>query len=349
MSVYEYDTLAYHAKERPGTMLRSLAHVPLKDFGKAVQASLKKVGDAVKPEREAITFYLLNHAVHEVALRREPDEPLGDMLPVVEQYHHALNNLGYRLLNYLMMIVTREMRHLSSDPSSLKEKHGQECIDLTKVIKTRAQNMLWETNTTITVGAYLDFLLDAYNTLQWGGSLGGKKWGVVTQCLHACVFGKTSIEMMIDVGYTLEHNTCSIFNKGFHYTNYSSTLQKILDVQRGGQIPNLVKSGAVNEVEEGHQALLTMCEKAIPGFNVTPWVNWALVEKLGANHAYSQEKLKTEQAHGHLPDYQIEQQEILKQVAQVKEAAAAKHAAEQGMYIEIMPGVKLKKGVMARG
>jgi hypothetical protein len=174
MSVYEYDTLAHHAKERPGTMLRSLAHVPLKTIGKAVQGSVSKVGGKVTPEREAITFYLLNHAMHEIGLQRATDEPLGDMLPIVEQYHHALNNLGYRLFNYLMMITTREMRHLdTSNVSQLQPAHGDACIAFTTAVKSKAQDALWETNTPITLGAYLDYLLAVYNETSWGGSFGG--------------------------------------------------------------------------------------------------------------------------------------------------------------------------------
>lgn len=350
MSVYEYDTLIYHAKERPGTMLRSLAHVPLRIIGKAVEQSVAKVGAPVKPEREAISFYLLNHAMHEIGLRCEPDEPLGDMLPVVEQYHHALNNLGYRLFNYLMVITTREMRHVTGDQENkLKSKHGNPLVQFTKAVKGQSQDALFNCTQQFNVGDYLDYLVDIYNELSWNGSFGGPAWGEVTRCLRDCVHGETTIEMMIDVGYTLEHNGGSIFNKAFHYKHKGANLVKILDVQRGGQIPNLVKSGAVPEVQQGHRDLLAMCEKAIPGFTVSPWVNWALVEKLGAKHSYGAEKAQVEAAHGHLAAYQSEQQEIIAQVKAVKDAQATKKAAEEGMYIEIMPGVKLKKGVVKRG
>jgi len=350
MSVYEYDTLAHHAKERPGTMLRSLAHVPLSTIGKAVKSSVGKVGAAVMPEREAITFYLLNHAMHEIALQRAPDEPLGDMLPVVEQYHHALNNLGYRLFNYLMVITTRELRHVSgSQENKLKGKHGSQCVAFTKTVKSNAQDALYDTNSPVPVGDYLDYLVDVYDELSWGKAFGGKKWADVTRCLRDFVQGESTIEMMIDVGYTLEHNTSSIFNKGFHYKKYGDDLAKILDVQRGGQIPQLVKGKAVGSVEQGHRDLLEQCENAIPGFEVNPWVNWTLVEKLGAIHSYTQEQSVTESQYGHLPAYQAEQQAIVAQVAAVKEAAAAKKIVEEGMFIEIMPGVKLKKGTMTRG
>jgi hypothetical protein len=352
MSVYEYDTLAYHAKERPGTMLRSVAHVPLKTVGKAVRESISKVGAAVRPEREAITFYLLNHAMHEIGLQRNTDEPLGDMLPVVEQYHHALNNLGYRMFNYLMAIVTREMRHLSSGKDNqIKGDHinGPALSLFTNRVRSQAQDALYTTDLEVPVGEYLDWVVAVYNDIPWGGSFGGKRWGTIAKCIRDCVYGETSIEMMLDVGYTLAHNTAPIFNKGMHYKHNGSYLVKILDVQRGGQIPQLVKGKAVSEVEKGHQKLLELCEQVIPGFTVNPWVNWALVEKLGALQSYSSEKAHTEQQYGHLPTYQAEQQEIVVQVKAVKEAQAAKKAAEEGMYIEIMPGVKLKKGVMARG
>lgn len=350
MPVYDYDTLAYHAKERPGEMRRSLAHVPLKDIGKAVEQSVAKVGGAVKPEREAITFYLLSHAMHEIALRRDVDEPLGGMLEIVEQYHTALNNLGYRLFNYLMIITTREMRHLSgAQENSLSGEHGAACVAFTKKVKSGSQSALFNNNFDLPVGKYLDYLCDVYNKLKWNGAYGGKNWGMVTEPLRQFVNGDLSMVQLLDVGYTLEHNGGSIFNKGFHFNHKGAHMMKILDVQRGGQIPQLVKSAGVPEVQSGHQQLLSMIEAAIPDFTVNEWVNWHVVEKLGAIYKYPQEKAATDQQFGHVPAYQIEKQAVTEQAAAIKAQKAAKKAAEEGMYIEIMPGVKLKKGVMQRG
>lgn len=350
MSVYDYDTLAYHAKERPGTMRRSLAHVPLKVIGPAAKQSVSKVGDKVSATREAISFYMLSHAMHEVALQRDSHEPLGEMLSIVEQYHHALNTLGYRLFNYLVIITTRETRHLGHlNHSSLAPEHGDECVQFTNKVKSESQEALFKYTGDLTLGKYLDYVIDIYNKLPWPGAYGGPKWGKVTQALRDFVYGDINMEMLLDVGYTLAHNGGPIFDKGFHYKHGGHALLKVLDVQRAGQIPNLVKAKTVGDVEHGHITLLDMIESKL-GKTFNPWVNWALVEKLGAlNGPYPHDKSQTEQQFGHLPEYQAEMKAIEAQAQAHAAAQAAKKAAEEGAYIEVMPGVKLKKGKMRRG
>lgn len=354
MAIYDYDTLAYHAKERPGTMRRSLAHVPLKQIGPAAKQSVSKVGSKVKAVREAISFYLLSHAMNEIGLRVEQHEPLGDMLPIVEQYHHALNNLGYRLFNYLVIITTRETRHITNNQhKKLESKHGAECVAFTTKVKSESQEALFNTQSDITLGAYLDYVLDVYNPqhVTWNSAYGGAKWGAVTQALRDFVYGDMNMEMLLDVGYTLAHNGGPIFDKGFHFASgHKSELLKVLDVQRAGQIPNLVKSKAVPSVETGHIDLLDMIEDYVNGFSINPWINWEMVERLGAiNGPYPHEKQQVEQQFGHLPEYQAEVQAIDAQAQAAAVAAAAKKQAAEKDYIEVMPGVKLKKGKVTRG
>lgn len=351
MAIYDYDTLAYHAKERPGTMRRSLAHVPLKQIGPAAKSSINAVGSKVTATREAISFYMLSHAMNEIGLRVDQDEPLGDMLPIVEQYHHALNTLGFRLFNYLVIITTRETRHITNNQHhQLENKHGAELVQFTTKVKSESQDALFNTQSDITLGTYLDYVLDIYNPqyVHWGSAYGGPKWGAVTQALRDFVYGDLNMEMLLDVGYTLAHNGGPIFDKGFHY-NGSAHLLKVLDVQRAGQMPNLVKSKAVPLVESGHVDLLKMIEEKINGFTVDPWVNWKLVEELGAlNGPYPHDQLQVEQQFGHLPEFQAQMQAVSAQAQAAQIAKAAKKAQAEKGYIEIMPGVKLKKGVMQR-
>jgi hypothetical protein len=349
MAVYEYDTLAYHAKERPGTMRRSLAHVKVRDIGPHVKDSINKCGNKVSATREAISFYMLSHAMLEVQQRVDMYEPLGDLLKIVEQYHHALNTLGYRLFNYLMIITTRESRHLQASHAGLAAEHGQDCVDFTSKVKAHSQDALFNYSGDLTLGQYLDYLCDVYFKLSWSSAYGGPKWGHVTKALRDFVYGEINMEMLLDVGYTLAHNGGPIFDKGFHYKHGGPSLLKLLDVQRAGQVPNLVKAKCISEVEAGHVTLLDMIEKRI-GREFNPWVNWKLVDKLGAlNGPYTHDANQVAQQFGHLPEYQAEMQVIEEQAQAHAAAQAAKKAAEEKGYIEVMPGVKLKKGVMTRG
>jgi hypothetical protein len=355
MFAYDTDTLNHHTKERPGTMFRDLSGVPMNEMGKALAVAKQRANGKVQPEQEAVVFYLLNHAVAEIAQKVDTDEPLGDYLPIVENYHRALNRLGFRLFSYLFCITTREARHLNEIQfSKLSAAHPPVLVNfLSNRIKSKAQEALFDCDLPgVTVGQYLDFIADIYYVCTWGGSFGGPKWGVITDCLRSVVKGESSIEMMLDVGYTLAHNTSSIFNKGMYYNDYSGDdMIVILDCQRAGQIPNYVKSGEYPHVNKEAHGLLKQIEDA-GLMTVQPWVNWGLVELLGSMKKYPSFKVATEHKFGGNADYQVEvastaDKAHAKQVANLA-ALAAKEAAENEGTIEIMPGVKLKKAKAVR-
>lgn len=342
--IHDYDTLAYHKKERPGVLFRSLKGVALNEAGPWVRKSLNGL-TSISPEREAISFYLLNHAMAEIETRFGPDDPLGDALGVVERYHAVLNDAGIRMFGYLLITTTRESRHLKNgQENQLASKHGTGCTDFTKKVKSHSQDALYTTKSQVTMGAYLDYLCDVYNTLGWSSAYGGPNWGKVTQPLRDVVHGDISIEMMLDVAYTLAHNNGPIFNKGFQYAHYDMTsLMTILDCQRAGQIPNMVRAQENDHVSSNHLKALDEIEKRLPGFKAKKWVNWEMVEKLGAVGSYSGKKAQTMQKFKHDPEFQEEQKDVLAAIEVVKQAAADKKALEEKHYIEILPGVKLKK------
>ena len=353
MTTYEQDTLEYHLKERPGTAFRDLSAVPLNVIGKSIK---KFMHQEVQPEEEAITFYMLNHAMAEIAHRVELDEPLGILEQVVDYYHATLATKGTRLFNYLMIITTRESRHANSSSWSsdgrqlLLEKHGIECVELTDKVKYNAEDALFATDSDLPVGKYVDYLCDFYNLLHWGGSMGGKNWGMVTKPLRDVIHGEISIEMMLDVGFTLAHNNGPIFNKGFQYKHYDNAqMEKILDVQRGGQIPELVRSKASTFVTDAHIGYLDLIEN-VDLMQVNPWVNWTMVEMLGAvkKGGYPYEKTQVHNKHGNNPVYIAEMNTLASKVQAKKDLDAAEKSKAEAMFIEIMPGVKLKKMEMVR-
>lgn len=353
---YEHDTLEHHNKERPGTAFRDLSEVPLSVIGKYIKGETSNCTEA-QPEHDAISFYMLNHAMAEISQQYEPDEPLGDAAQVVEYYHQLLSVAGARLFNYLMIITTRESRHYPNSSNwgnggrqMLMEKHGEECVKFTEKVKAYSQDALFGTDIDLPVGKYLDYLCDVYDLMTWSGSFGGKEWGKVTRPLRDVVHGATSIEMMLDVGFTLAHNNGPIFNKGFQYKHYDAQqMEKILDVQRGGQIPNLVRSKASHFVQDAHVQLLDLIENA-GIMEVNPWVNWTLVEMLGAvkDGGYPHEKASEEQKFGNNLKFQAEMNSLTAKVQLKKDQQAAAQAKAEAMYIEIMPGVKLKKAEAVR-
>jgi len=81
----------------------------------------------------------------------------------------------------------------------------------------------------------------AYYKGSWPSSYGGPAWGGITDALVSMITGETSMEMLVDTGYTLAHNTAPIFNKGLNmYGHQDAHLLTILDVQRSGQMLDLM-------------------------------------------------------------------------------------------------------------
>jgi hypothetical protein len=348
--IYDYDTLDYHRLERPGTMARNLSEVPLAQAGKYAKLNVDAMAQQ-SPETEALSFYMLNHAMGELHTRLTGDEPLGAALPVVEAYHDVLGKAGQRMFHYLLITTTRESRHITnSQEDNLISKHGAACAAFTKKVKAHAEAALYNYSGDLKLGPYLDYLCDMFNTCSWSSSYGGTAWGEVAQALRDAVWGETNIEMMLDTGYTLAHNNGPIFNKGFQFKHYDAkSLYTILDCQRAGQIPELIATGNkfCPQVNPEHKGYLEMMRNLI-GVKINEWVNWALVEKLGAVQNYDVQKKKNIQIYGGNPEFQAENAALAQQVKDVQEAAAAKKAFEEKMFLEIMPGVKILKGEVSR-
>ena len=114
--------------------------------------------------------------------------------------------------------------------------------------------------------------------------------------------GKTSMEMMLDTAFTLAHNNGPIFNKGMMYSHYNaSNLYRILDVQRSGQIPEMIlydKLGTQYNLEPV-KALIKLVQEKVPQAFGT-YVDWIKVEALGALHKYPDDIKAQKAAHGHV-------------------------------------------------
>ncbi len=349
--LHDYDTIAFHKNERPGTVARDLSQVPLALAGQITEKHLAASGQK-SPESEALEFYLMQHAMSQIETTYEPDEPLGESVKLVERFHDVLNTAGARLFHYFMITTTRESRHLTNmQETNLIGKHGKECADFTAKVKSSNQKALFNYSGDLKLGPYLDYLCDVYNTLTWSSSYGGKPWGQITEALRDCVVGKISVEQMLDVGFTLEHNTCSVFNKGFQFSHYDAfQLYTILDCQRAGQIPSLIKSESpfCTHVEYKHTTDLHKMESVFKS-EYDEWVDWAVVEALGAKQSYDKYKTANMQKFGNDPKFKAANESVLAKVAAAKDAAAAKKAAQEKLYFEVMPGVKIKKAVKVRG
>jgi hypothetical protein len=248
----------------------------------------------VKPEGEAIRFYGLNHGLSLIRERFDDHQPLPEWeCAFAEEYHRTSSEAAIRAFYYLIWICTREARHnksLDKDKPKIGELFGKPMFDFFSGISGGEQGIskkFLEQPPATSLGVYVKALAWTFYHSKWSSSYGGKKWGVVTDCLVSFVHGETSAEMMMDTVWTLVHNGGPIFNKGAFYDHYDSTLYRLLDVQRAGMIPEAVLTDAAiqSKITPHFVALIGELKTRYPE-KLGDYVDWMQVEALGAVQKY---------------------------------------------------------------
>lgn len=263
------------------------------------------------PEVSALEFYYLNHAMAELGNRKSGLSKLNEAeMALSSLYADVVQSTGTRLFYYLLLICTREARHEKQAKTtpfwlSVGSSYGNAIVDfmgnISGVGSTTAVEKFKLAPPAVKLGPYTAALCHIFYKGDFHSSYGGQPWGDIANCLASFVHGKTSLEAMIDTAFTLCHNNGPIFNKGMYFQNYTSYLYKILDVQRSGQIPQLVHShdsctaAGPHKAYYNHDRHITAVNLAVAALGNEfggSYVDWFLVEELGALHQY-----KAEQAH----------------------------------------------------
>lgn len=354
------DTLAFQFGVRPAVQHRDISGAYLPDVVSSLNTFMagnlydwlgsgsgeKACGN---PERDALVFYMMNHAVSLIRQKKHPFEPLGSSLPIVEKYHDQLAVRSARMFFYLLLICARESRHEKNQLSGtfwsgMANKYPKSIIKFHEKIRTissslSAASVLTGTAPDCTLGQFTNYLSETFRHGHYSGGFGGHAWAAVADVLRDFVHGKITAEMMMDTAFTLAHNNGPIFNKGMLFDGYTSEIYTLLDVQRAGQIPQYIGN---KESAWGNDALLhslwnlcsTVLSKEFSGY-----VDWYLVEELGALKTYTSQKNAQTQQHGFPSKFKAKMEaEKLKQEAEAK-------AKLEGMkdWVYIMPNLKIKK------
>lgn len=345
--VSPYSDTIEHQKGRPFFKRMDITYVPLRTITLSLRQALEKdyQYSLLQPESEALKFYMWNHAASSIAGRFQKEESLGEYVEVFDRYVSRASYSALSMFRYLLLICNRESRHVAWNSDyytgltevafgpGVHEYAGS----INGVGETSSKNRLlnWDA-TGVTLGGFCKYLVYAFEEGNYGGGYGGKPWLNVAQCLNGFVTGELSAEMLLDTAFTLAHNNGPIFNKGMVYNSYSTDLHYILDVQRAGQIPNLlndrklgmkyltaagVKTEVMNDFEWLREAV---------GGEFLGHVDWRVVQTLGA-----------------VNDVEpfIETQ---KQAPWYSKKAAKLKAAESYEYYEVQPGLKVKKTQRAK-
>ena len=346
-----WDTLAHHLS-RPLVTGRDMSWVPSQSTAKAVvQFRSQDKAASTAPEAEALCFYAMNHGMAVIRQQHELYEPLGQDLEFVEAYHRMLASRAVRAFYYLLLICTRESRHVAlagNMPQKLAPEFGQAAVDFNLSIRGSSSLhtiQAWlSTPPDMPLGRYVDFLRAIFYQGKFSKGYGGPAWGAIADCLARFVHGEYSAELMLDTIWTLNHNNGTIFNKQMFYANSGHRLTRILDVQRSGQIPAMVCSDAAVagyvDVELSHW--MAWLRDHYPDA-VAAYVDWFVVETLGAVAYYPTDKAQQLQQHG--PSAQAAKTlDLVAKAAQqqkLDEIAAAELHTKQ--FFHVMPGLDVAK------
>ena len=345
------NTLAYHSS-RMLTTHRDMSETPLKDVVAAMDAfmSADKAKDTC-PESEALWFYGLNHGMSLIQAKRAPLEPLeGFELQFVEAYHDKISVKAVRAFYYLLWICNREARHnhsLTKDLPKMEKEFGPECAGFFASIvggEDKIAKMLIANPPDCTVGTFVKCLAWQFYKCKWGSNYGGKAWGNVTDCLVAFVHGNASAEVMMDTVWTLSHNTTNIFNKGHFYKCHTHSILRVLDVQRSGQIPQgvLHDPTLIKFADPILRHWMKALSDKFPG-KIGGYVDWHVVEALGAVGSYHAEKAQQTKLHGMTAEAKAAMEAAAKkQLADELQAQIDAKNYKQN-HFEVMPGVMVKK------
>ena len=268
---------------------------------KECRSYLASVGNELaKPESEAIAFYLHNAAYAKLSQIVAPDEPLADYEALMESYHSVIRYSALRMFYYLLLICTRESRHVYSNVafySALETSHGAPVVNFLKHIRGATSDgavaALLTKTPDVPLGLYTDFLYEVFakgaKSGLFSGGYGGLAWAEVAKVLRNFTHGILSAELMLDTAFTLAHNNGPIFNKGLLFHHYDSyELTRILDVQRAGLMPQFVATIQSVYITAAQRQFRERAEALLGEVFAGP-VDWHRVQALGAKQMYIKE------------------------------------------------------------
>lgn len=306
------NTLAYLAGS-PYTQPLDVGHLPLTGLAAATKAYKTSI-PMVLPDKEAVEFYALNHLVSILKSKFTVNEVLPEWgTKVLSAYIDLLASQGPRLVHYTTCIIARETRHNENQSmsfiSAVSKKFGYQMGVLYKKLEqggeaSSIQAVLDWTNEDITIAQYTGAVKYGFDHGTWGHSFGGKAWATITEALEQAVTGVVSLEAFVDRAYNLAHNNGPMFNKDIIFENYTHQFVNVLDVQRSGQIPELIAYGFSKDKLLGYAlaprpAIAELVAEAIKLYpeEFGQFVDWVKVEASGSSEKYPAHILQQEQEH----------------------------------------------------
>jgi hypothetical protein len=304
------DTLRYQLDGRMATRRIDISKVPMSDVAASIKQFMQHDNGKTTPEGDALWFYMMNHAKGLIEHKVGRDEPLGQYLPILEAYHSEVTPRIIRMAYYILIICVREARHCHNwDVMHQKfdSIYGQAAVSYFygyPDAPLEGWSKLVNHPPNCTFGQFVGVIKDIFNHGKFGAAYGGKKWGNIAECLERFTKGEVSADLMLDVSFSLAHNTSAIFNKGFIFAHHTAHLTRVLDIQAGGQIPQAIATKEKNLTKFMPPALLAAHKKISALFpeEFTGKIDWQKVVNGGKKaQGHYQEELQEQGVYGKQP------------------------------------------------
>ncbi|UOX38439.1 hypothetical protein VpasPP24_99 [Vibrio phage Vpas_PP24] len=242
-------------------------------------------------EEHALEFYSLNHLVGLKRLAYHPDEPIDPSdYPLLDMYQDALSHIAMIMFSYILVCCTREARHRHADideqviPDPLLDfVYHLQGRDSVKILEDLSRGEI-----NCTLGEFAECLVAIFEHGCFEASYGGQAWLTIAEHLRKYVDGVISTESFLDGCFHLSHNTGYVFNKGIIYSACTGDYIRILDVQAGGYIPNLI---ANRESELGYKFISPTIDLNYPILDLCvdyPPVPWDRVLSTKTDQSYDE-------------------------------------------------------------
>jgi len=252
-----FQTLEEH-RNRPLFKSRDISHSKVSDIATQTLEFCKKA-QKVSIGETAVTFYFFNHAstlASQQAAQSHVVSPLHKDL--FETYCAEGNAIGVRMFHDIFFMLNAMASFTHPEPSQfemIEDDFGAECADLLREVCGQHGSNTWWTPAFGESGKALSVIAQSNKAVglsDWVDALGlildwrqrelayGPLWSDVARMYGKFVRGGTSLETLIDTSFTFCHCNGSFFEKGHLFTAVGNSVFDVLDVQRSGQIPQMV-------------------------------------------------------------------------------------------------------------
>lgn len=223
--------------------------LPVSELVDAIKNFKKSSGSNICPEKDAIKFYLSNHALHLIKKKYNELEYLPkEVAKLVEDCSSITTDVSQRIF-YHIASVGHGMLWVSNAKGNSQYDYFESSYgsEFRKYLdeKNSREDLSYIKKYNMSINVFLNGISSVFSfgkIVAWG-----KPYSMIIKVASHASQGRESLHIMADHAWSLCHNGGTILNKGIGglYNAATDYLFDILDVQDSGQIPQWVKKESI--------------------------------------------------------------------------------------------------------